>query len=113
MVMKCFLSMILFMLFIRSWGQKEPKDTLYFSFKPNYMLVERNYEGVHTFIFKSEELVTSAFGQIVEEDLFFFTQSSFPTKKNSLKPKRIYNLKKFLKRKKEQFGDNSTGKLDA
>ncbi|MEE1962510.1 hypothetical protein V1387_07425 [Allomuricauda taeanensis] len=75
--------------------------------------MEKNYEGVHTFIFKNEGLVTSAFGQTVKEDLFFFTQSGFPPKKYSLKPKRIYSLKKFLKKKKELFRDTSTGKPDA
>ena len=59
------------MSFMSTRGQKAPNDTLYFSFKPNYILVKKNYEGVHTFIFRNEGLVTSAFGQTAKEDLFF------------------------------------------
>ena len=100
------------MFFNCGWGQKVPKDTLYFNFDSNYISAEKNHEGVHAFRFKTEELVTSAFGSIVKEDLFFFTQSGFLPKKYSLKPKRVYSLQKFLKKKKF-FRDASTGKLDA
>ncbi|MBW8245258.1 hypothetical protein K1F50_20845 [Muricauda oceani] len=110
--MNFLLSLTISIFFISCWGQKVPKDTLYFNFDSNYISAEKNHEGVHAFRFKTEELVTSAFGPIIKEDLFFFTQSGFPPKKYSLKPKRVYSLQRFLKKKKF-FRDASTGKLDA
>ena len=107
------LSLISLMIFMSSWGQKTAKDTLYFKFNSNYITVKKNYEGVHSFILKKEKLVTSAFGEIIKEDLFFFTQSGFPPKTYRLEPDKIYNLKKFFRKKKELFKDSSSKNLDA
>ncbi|MFC4221729.1 hypothetical protein [Flagellimonas marina] len=99
--------------FITGWAQEVSKDTLHFKFDPNYMVITKNYEGVYAFMFKEEKLVTSAFGNIKEEELFFFTQSGFPPKKYNLKPNKIYCFQKFLRKRRGFFRDTSTGKLDA
>lgn len=101
------------MIFMSSWGQKTAKDTLYFKFNSNYIIVQENYEGAHSFVLKKEKLVTSAFGKIVKEDLFFFTQSDFPPKTYRLEPDKIHNLKKFFRKNKGLFKDTSSGNLDA
>lgn len=104
---------VLLMVFINSWGQNSIKDTLYFKLNSSYIEVKKNYEGVHAFIFKNEKFVTSAFGKIVKEDLFFFTQSDFPPIKYKLKPYKTYRLKKYLRKNKKIFIEKSTKKLDA
>ncbi|APG65868.1 hypothetical protein LPB136_11045 [Tenacibaculum todarodis] len=108
----------LFLLFILlAFSQKnvfsQKKDTLFFKLNPKCIDVKKNYEGVHSFIIKDEEFVTSAFNEIVKEDLFFFTQADFPPKTYKLKPIKIYKLKKFIKENRHMLKEKSTNKLDA
>jgi uncharacterized protein YijF (DUF1287 family) len=94
-----------------SIGQGVKKDTLYFKFKNNYLNLKKNYENTYAFIFKNEKLVTSAFGnKIQEEDLFYFIGHNSNL---NLKIKRMCNLKKYLKKRKNILIDIQTQKYDA
>ena len=96
-----------------SWSQQAIKDTLFFKFNCNYITVIKNYEGIHHFKFKNEKLVSSAFDKITEENLFYFVQTSPPFTLDSLKPKKNFSLKKYLKKRDEIFRDEKTKYLDA
>ena len=58
-----------------------------------------------------DRLVTSAFGKISNEDMFYFVQKERKTNKTN--PKRAIDLKKFIRKNSKIFIDKSTQKLDA
>ena len=95
-----------------SFSQEQKKDSLFFSFDKDYIFFSNdNYDQDYFFKFKNEKLVTSAFGKISNEDLFYFTQSE--KKINKTNPKKEIDLKKFIKKNSKIFIDKSTQKLDA
>ncbi len=101
------------MYFMNNFGQEQVKDILFFKFNCNYITVKKNHENNHHFIFKNEELVTSAYyNKIIKEDFFYFGQSGPPIL-YSFKPRRIFKLKKYLKKRPYIFRDESTKLLDA
>ena len=78
------------MTFISASSQESVKDTLFFKFNCSYITVKKNYENNHHFIFKNEELVTSAYyNKIIKEDFFYFGQSGPPIL-YSFKPRKIF-----------------------
>jgi len=108
-----YITLVILLFTINGWSQKLTKDTLFFKYNCNYISVEKkNIDNYHFFKFKKEELVTSAFGKrIKRENLFYFVQRTNMT--YNLKPKKIYSLKKFLKKRPDTFRDKSTNKYDA
>ena len=110
---KQILFITLLMTYLGAWSQKPVKDTLYFKFDTNYIETKKNYEEDHVFMFKKEKLVTSAFGEIMKEDMFHFSQSKTPVAVSKLNYKKIYKLKTYLKKRENIFKDKVTKKMDA
>ncbi|MDT0554036.1 hypothetical protein [Urechidicola vernalis] len=107
---------VLIILLCATWyskGQNSTKDTLYFQFDSDYLVCLKNYEENNTIKFIDEEIVTSAFGQIIRENLLLFTQISNSKILTNLRPNSIHNLKSYLKAKPKTFIDNTTQHFDS
>jgi len=111
--MKIYINIIAFLITISCWSQKIiKKDSLFFTFDTKYITVKNNnYDQIYFFQFKNEKFVTSAFGKITTEDLFYFVQVH--NKISVVNSRKPIELKKFFSINSKIFLDKSTQKLDS
>ena len=111
--MKIYINIIAFLISIGCWSQKIiKKDSLFFNFEKEYITVKNNnYDQIYFFQFKNEKFVTSAFGKITTEDLFYFVQVH--NKISVVNSRKPIDLKKFFSINSKIFLDKSTQKFDS
>jgi len=113
LIMKIYINIIALLISIGCWSQKIiKKDSLFFNFDTKYITVKNNnYDQIYFFQFKNEKFVTSAFGKITTEDLFYFVQVH--NKISVVNSRKPIDLKKFFSKNSKIFLDKSTQKLDS
>ncbi len=113
LILKIYINIIAFLIAISCWSQKIiKKDSLFLNFDTKYITVKNNnYDQIYFFQFKNEKFVTSAFGKITTEDLFYFIQEQ--NKISLVNSRKPIDLKKFFSINSKIFLDKSTQKLDS
>lgn len=101
------------MLAVNCYSQKSiKKDSLFFSFDKDYIFFSNdNFDRNYFFQFKNEKFVTSAFGKITNENLFYFVQIDNKTIKSN--SRRAIDLKEYISKNKKIFIEKSAKKLDS